>query len=493
MWRVWGKIAAGLVTLGLVVLVAAAAANWVLERYEAKKRKQAAETFVATTEARQGKFLVYFDQIGVLETEKETPIVSEVEGDIVWIVPNGVRVKKGDLVVVLDTPRMEHDLEQKASEYYTAQDELERTTEEREADIKAAEVAHQEAQAALEQFEQGLKADLDARRAKIAFDRSALERATTRVERVRRLAKQGLKTRRDVEAAESELKSMEFALEKETKDLELAEAKGKSDKLEKQAVIESAAADLDRAKSRRDDEVNNAKSRLEILKRGLDRAEETLAEARIYAPTDGIVVLDTTWRGGQSRPIRAGDHIWPRRQIARIPDLSTMRVRMSLPQERAKDVKVGQKVEIRPDALRGRALHGEVTEVATTAVEESTSWMPTGERTFRAYVSLEKPYPKELKFGMRATARIIVDSHENAISVPLECVFEREGDKKIVYARRGGKFRPTRVVVGRASQDRVIVTKGLKAGEAIALRDLGRPARGGENMSEEPPTGGPSL
>jgi multidrug efflux pump subunit AcrA (membrane-fusion protein) len=150
-------------------------------------------------------------------------------------------------------------------------------------------------------------------------------------------------------------------------------------------------------------------------------------------------------------------------------------------------------VENRPDALRGRTLHGEITEVATTATEESTSWMPSGERTFRAYVSLGKLYPKELKVGMRATARIVVDSYQDAVSVPLECVFDREGDKKIVHVRRNGRFVSIPVVLGRASQDRVIVTKGVKAGEVIALRDLGTPTPEGEEAPEAQPTGGPAL
>lgn len=494
MGRLVRRIAGGFITLAVVVLVIAVASNWLLRRHTQARQRKEAETFVAATRVRAGDFVVYFDQVGSLEAEESTAIVSEVDGLVVWVVPNGVRVKQGELIMVLDTARMEEALRHAGSAYYSALDELARITKERDADIKAAEVVQEEAQGALEQFQHELKVKLDAQRAQIAFDRSALERARDRIKRLRRLAEQGLITRREVEAAESEIKSKEFALEKQIKDLELAESQGAKDELEKKAAVDKAKADLERAKGQREDEINNAKGTAEILKRGFDRANEDLAKARVYAPTDGIVVLDQEWEGGRRRPMEAGDRVWPKRRIARIPDLSTMRVYVPIAQERASDVKVGQKVEVKPDALHGKVFQGEVSEVATTAVEETTHWMPSGERIFRAFVALDKPDAKELKFGMRANVRIIVDSHQDVLSVPLECVFDREGRKKVVYVRRGGKFRETPVAVGRASEDRVIIAKGLKAGEAVALRDLGRPTSGSADLGTDlATTGGPSL
>jgi RND family efflux transporter MFP subunit len=395
--------------------------------------------------------------------------------------------------MVLDTARMDEALRKAASAYYTAEEDLARTTKRRDADIEAAQLAHKEAQAALEQYRQELKTDLDAKRQQIAFDEAALGRAKERIERLRRLATQGLITRREVEAAESDIKSKEFALEKQVKDLQLAEAKGAKDEIEKNAQVDKVAADLERARSRREDEIENAKGTLEILKRRLDRAAEDVEKSEIYAPTDGIVILDEEHEGGRHRPLEAGDRIWPRRRIARIPDLSTMRVYVPLPQERASDVEVGQKVEVTPDALRGKVFRGEVSYVATTAIEETARWMPTGERFFKAYIALDEVDAGDLKPGMRANVRIIVDSYQDVLSVPLECVFEREGRKKVVYVRRGGKFLATPVVIGRANQNRVIITKGLKDDEAVALRDLGRPAVDTTDVGDEAAPEGPAL
>jgi len=82
---------------------------------------------------------------------------------------------------------------------------------------------------------------------------------------------------------------------------------------------------------------------------------------------------------------------------------------------------------------------------------------------------------------MTSMVRIIVERLPNAISVPLECVFERE-ERKVVYVQRNGRFGAVEVDLGPQNEDMVVVTRGLKAGDRIALRDIGQ--RAGEGTSQ---------
>jgi multidrug efflux pump subunit AcrA (membrane-fusion protein) len=65
-----------------------------------------------------------------------------------------------------------------------------------------------------------------------------------------------------------------------------------------------------------------------------------------------------------------------------------------------------------------------------------------------------------------------VERIPDAVSVPLECVFEQE-DRHIIYVRRGPDFVPTEVELGEENDDAVVVTEGLQGGEEIALREVG--------------------
>jgi multidrug efflux pump subunit AcrA (membrane-fusion protein) len=100
----------------------------------------------------------------------------------------------------------------------------------------------------------------------------------------------------------------------------------------------------------------------------------------------------------------------------------------------------------------------------------------------------------KLRPGMTAQARIIVEKVRGAVSVPLECVFEKD-DRQIVYLRVGATgrgvheprampagftkpapnvgFVRVEVELGPRNDDRAVIAKGLKGGEEVALRDVG--------------------
>ena len=51
-----------------------------------------------------------------------------------------------------------------------------------------------------------------------------------------------------------------------------------------------------------------------------------------------------------------------------------------------------------------------------------------------------------------------------------QALFEKDG-KKVVYRRRDDKYVATPVAIGSSSAGRVVVMKGLVAGDELALRD----------------------
>ncbi|HEY8181254.1 MAG TPA: hypothetical protein VII32_03380, partial [Thermoanaerobaculia bacterium] len=63
-----------------------------------------------------------------------------------------------------------------------------------------------------------------------------------------------------------------------------------------------------------------------------------------------------------------------------------------------------------------------------------------------------------------------IESRNNVFSIPRQALFEKEG-KKLVYRQRGDKFEPVPVEIATSSPGRVVVTKGLAKGDALAMRD----------------------
>jgi hypothetical protein len=69
-----------------------------------------------------------------------------------------------------------------------------------------------------------------------------------------------------------------------------------------------------------------------------------------------------------------------------------------------------------------------------------------------------------LRPGLLADVEIIVEKIPNAIYIPAQAIFEREG-KSVVYVKQGTKFEMREVKPLRRSESLMIISTGLKAGE----------------------------
>lgn len=72
--------------------------------------------------------------------------------------------------------------------------------------------------------------------------------------------------------------------------------------------------------------------------------------------------------------------------------------------------------------------------------------------------------------GLLADVEIVVEKIPNAIHIPAQAIFEKEG-KSIVYVKQGGKFTARVVKPLKRSESTMIIAEGLKPGEEVALQD----------------------
>ena len=100
-------------------------------------------------------------------------------------------------------------------------------------------------------------------------------------------------------------------------------------------------------------------------------------------------------------------------------------------------------------------------------------------------IQVDESEPR-LRPGMTARVEIEVESRPRALFVPLEAVFEKEG-RRVCYVLERGRPRPREVVLGPSNQDFVIVEKGLRRGERVALRDPEAPPGGFGGLGAAPP------
>ncbi len=135
-----------------------------------------------------------------------------------------------------------------------------------------------------------------------------------------------------------------------------------------------------------------------------------------------------------------GERVSPQQGVASVADTSVMKVTVHVPEEEALLVRQGQEAFIRVKALEGQVFTGRVAEI-----EPALDRM-----TMRRKVRLRVENPGDmLRPSMVCSVDLVVDRAENAKTVPLISVVERQGKEGlfIIDSRDYARWKPVRVIL----------------------------------------------
>jgi len=395
----------------VTVVVLVAASGGVLGAVRYSNRSPAIPTF----EVKRGEFIDSIQFRGELKALKSVTISAPPEaGDlqIVKIVADGKQVKQGDVVVEFDKTKIEQDLAQDRSTLKSAQAEIEQAR----------------AQARLTEEEDVtavMKARFDVESAKLDASKQEI------------LSK--------IDGAEAQLK----VADAEQK-LHEVEEKLKADRAVDQATIESKTQASQKAAY------------------DVQRAEQALAKMVLTAPSAGTISLVPVWHPEGRSPFKPGDRAWPGAPLAELPDASSLRVSARADETERGRLALKETVNAQLDAVPDRQFTGQIEQISTIAsIDFSAGWpFP---RDFDLEIALDEADAR-LKPGMTAQLTVVVDRVPDALTIPVQASFQRSG-QTMAYVWEGSKFRGHVIEIGRRNRDRILVAKGLRPGDRVALKD----------------------
>ena len=223
--------------------------------------------------------------------------------------PEGTRVKKGELVCELDSAALQDKLiNQKI------------TTKSAEANFENAKLTREVAEIAVIEYEEGIfKQDLETVEGEIKLAESDLTRAEDRLDWADRMFEKGYVSKAPKIADELTLEKAKFALEQ-------AQSKKKVlEKYTKDKTIKELQSEVEKANS--DELAKQATWELEKDKE--EKLEKQIANCKLLAPSDGLVVYanDPSRLCGSNQPqIEEGATVRERQKIFSLPDISKMQV-----------------------------------------------------------------------------------------------------------------------------------------------------------------------
>jgi multidrug efflux pump subunit AcrA (membrane-fusion protein) len=208
-------------------------------------------------------------------------------------------------------------------------------------------------------------------------------------------------------------------------------------------------------------------------------AQKNIDNMTLKAKTGGYVsVAQNTFNqfiltmGMTIPPIQIGDTIRPGMLVATIPDMNSWEVGAQISELDRGHLTVGQPVEVAVIALAGKTFSGRIKSLGNTSGQ---AW----NRTFDCRISLDNASP-ELRPGMSSSLTITAGKLDNALWVPSQALFEKDG-RPFVYLRTANGFTPRDVTLVDRSESQAVLS-GVNEGDAVALSNPSEQKKAGNQQ-----------
>jgi multidrug efflux pump subunit AcrA (membrane-fusion protein) len=398
---------------------------------------------VLTHTISRGDLLVSVTEQGTLESSNNTEIKCKVRGWslVTWVIESGTLVEEGDVLVRLDTKRIEDVISQQTTTYHTSAATLAQS----KAAVANAEIAipaylEGSYQTQMKQLQRGL-----------TIAQTNLETAQTMLAHSDNLFKRGHVTELEVEGNAFTVTQAELELEVVKTEIEVLE------KYTKEMQLETLRGNLKAAKSKlQADEAGFAMDEAR-----LKRAQRELEDCVIKAERPGLVIFPSTAAWKETPDIAEGVNVRKDQTLLLMPDLSQMQVKVGIHESVVGRVKPGQAAGI---TLPDQTLEGEVASVSP--VTRPGGWWTGGVVKYDTIIEL--PSVEGLKPGMSAEVEVIMDQHTDVLTIPVAAVVETEAGAFCWVRTAEGNTRRA-LQLGDSNDSFIVVKAGLKEGEEVVL------------------------
>ncbi|MGH9398053.1 MAG: efflux RND transporter periplasmic adaptor subunit [Terriglobia bacterium] len=233
--------------------------------------------------------------------------------------------------------------------------------------------------------------------------------------------------------------------------LDEATAKLKQFKVTYALKRQSALADI------RDFEIQAEMKRLDML-----QAQQNEKVMVVHSPADGIVVINSTWKGNGMGPFEVGDSLRPGQPFVRIVNPAHMQALIDVNQLDYPFIHAGQSAVFHLDAYPGTAFPGTLESVSPIA---NASDFSDKVRTLTALAEVQGSDPR-LMPDLSAAVDVQIEKLPDALVIPRGSIVSDHG-KTYVLLKSGLGFDRHQVKLGPVNDTQAVIESGLHAGNVV--------------------------
>jgi HlyD family secretion protein len=470
------KILTGMLSLLVILLIIFI----FLIKGDHRKRKQ------PVFDVQRGPLMISVIESGTINYREKLVIKSEVEGKtvILYVVPEGIDVKKGNLLIKLDASRLEDQKMQQQiavlnaeADYIRARENMAVAKSQAESDVAKVKLELRFAQLDLNKYLEGeYPQELQQAEADISVAKEELQRAEDRVTWSKRLHRDGYITLTELQADELAAKRKQIDLKlakgrlqllkdythtRKLKELRsnLKQAKESLKRSERKAVADTVQAEA---------EFKAKESEFNRQKMKLHKINNQIAKCLISAPVDGMVIYATTGKSNRHSkgPIEKGLEVIEGQELIHMPTTSSIMAEVNIRESSLNKVKQGMPVQITVDALPEKTFSGRVGKIGLLP-DSTMAWLNPDLKVYRSEVYLDGN-ESMLRPGMTCRIEIVIDEYSDTLYIPVQSVV-RIQDKHVAYVSGPKGIEPRKIEVGMDNDRMIRVLSGLSEGEKVLL------------------------
>jgi HlyD family secretion protein len=441
-----------------------------------------------TFAVKRGPLRISVTESGAIQAREQIILKCEVEGKttILTLVEEGTRVKKGDLLVELDSSalldaRVDQQIRVQNAEaaFVGARENLAVVENQAKSDIDKADLTFDFAKQDLRKYVEGeyqntrkeaesqitlAKEELQTTEEKLKWSQKLFEKEYISQTELQIDELSAHKNKLNLELAENNLRLLEdfthprnlAKLESDVNQADMAlertNRKAKADVVQAEAELKAKESEFGRQQDK------------------LKKNEEQIAKTKIYAPADGLVIYATSAKNqgfrGNQEPLTEGSAVNEQQELIYLPTAAAVKAVVKVHETSLQKVKAGLPVVVMVDALPGKTFTGRVEKIAPLP-DAQMVWMNPDLKIYNTEVYLEGE-GDNLRTGMSCKAEIIIEEYDDAIYIPVQAVL-RVGGEPTVYVQGGGEFKPRKVEIGMDNNRVIRIIQGLQEGEVVLL------------------------
>jgi multidrug efflux pump subunit AcrA (membrane-fusion protein) len=220
---------------------------------------------------------------------------------------------------------------------------------------------------------------------------------------------------------------------------------------------------------------------LSASKLELRRAQANADRMVLKAPMDGLVVVQTSFRGGDFGAIQQGDQIYPGMMFMQVVDPSSMIINATVNQVDVQNLRLGQRAKVRFDAFPGLELPAHLVTIG--AITKSAGTRGSFKKEVAVRLRLDKLDPRIIP-DLSVSADVVLEEASGATVIPAEALLSDSpvagaAPKTFVMVRNAaGAWDRRDVQVRLVSNTHAAIQEGIKPGEVVALEPPVSPGAG---------------